>query len=43
MRYCQVGVTKSGLIVETFVYWITIGAMFLLGVILLLTWIDTQK
>jgi len=25
------------------VEWITIGAMFILGVILLLTWIDQQK
>jgi hypothetical protein len=25
------------------VEWITIGAMFMLGVILLMTWIDQQK
>ena len=29
--------------VEKTMFWITIGAMFILGVILLLTWIDQQK
>ena len=33
----------AGLSVETTMFWITIGAMFMLGVILLLTWIDQQK